>query len=310
MGCLNDNEFKHWFGNIHLSGPCNRSCYFCIGQHMMSLDPLNVLATWPLEGIEKFVRECRRRKIKEVYLTGSNTEPLLYQHLGKLVRYLRQEIPGVHLGIRSNGVLAPEKMYEWLLFDEASITVCSTSTEINQQMMGGPPPDLKEIVRLCRDQLMQMTINITLGPENKTDIHYTLDDILNLDYWWKWINLREPYGQPRVGNPLEGWTKAGTIYGMPYYLVDTDLNDPLAATGMRVTYWDVHYVRVKSVNLYANGHISTDYSVSKGHDPVRGEVKEQRFFTHGRQVEQWQYKRYQQLAMNSENLRNFMDLHG
>jgi hypothetical protein len=273
---------------------------------MMALDPFNVLAKWPLEGLEDFVRECRRRNIREVYLTGSNTEPLLYQHLGKLVEYLRQEISGVHLGIRSNGVLIPEQIEEWLLFDEGSITICSTSTEINQQMMGGPPPNLKEISKLCQDQLMQVTINITLGPENKTDIHYTLDDILNIDYPWKWINLREPYGQPEVGNPLEGWTKQGEIYGMPFYLVDRDLYDP-SMGGIRVTYWNVHYVQVKSVNLYANGHISTDYAVSKGHDPVMGEVKDQSQFVHGRQVKQWQYDKYKQLQRNSQQVRIFME---
>lgn len=56
MGCLNsDGSFSHWFGNIHLSGPCNRKCYFCIGQHMMALDGENNLDTWPLKNIDGFV---------------------------------------------------------------------------------------------------------------------------------------------------------------------------------------------------------------------------------------------------------------
>jgi hypothetical protein len=59
MGCLNDEgQFSHWFGNIHLSGPCNRSCYFCIGQHMMGLDQENSLKRIPTN-IGKFLRECR-----------------------------------------------------------------------------------------------------------------------------------------------------------------------------------------------------------------------------------------------------------
>jgi len=29
--------------------------------------------------------------------------------------------------------------------------------------------------------------------------------------------------------------------------------------GVDVTYWDVHYVRVESVILYANGNVSLDY---------------------------------------------------
>lgn len=64
MGCLNYNKgFEHWFGNIHLSGPCNRACYFCIGQHMMAVDAENNLNTWPLLGIEEFVVLCQQAGI-------------------------------------------------------------------------------------------------------------------------------------------------------------------------------------------------------------------------------------------------------
>ncbi len=75
MGCLNDEgQFPHWFGNIHLSGPCNRSCYFCIGQHMMALDKENNLNKTP-ENLGRFIGECTERKVKEVCITGTNTEP-------------------------------------------------------------------------------------------------------------------------------------------------------------------------------------------------------------------------------------------
>lgn len=62
MGCLNsEGKFEHWFGNIHLSGRCNRSCYFCIGQHMMVLDKYNVLDKFPLDGLDEFVKQCQEK---------------------------------------------------------------------------------------------------------------------------------------------------------------------------------------------------------------------------------------------------------
>src|SRR5271166_3303050 len=70
MGCLNDEgKFEHWFGNIHLSGPCNRSCYFCIGQHMMALDKENNLNHIP-KNIGKFLRECMDRNVREICMTS------------------------------------------------------------------------------------------------------------------------------------------------------------------------------------------------------------------------------------------------
>src|SRR3990172_8839296 len=105
MGCLNSTgQFEHWFANIHFSGPCNRACYFCIGQHMMALDSLNNLDTWPLKNLDEFIQACKERDISEINLTGSNTDPLLYRHISKLHDYLEHHIPNLVLGVRTNGV--------------------------------------------------------------------------------------------------------------------------------------------------------------------------------------------------------------
>lgn len=57
---------------------------------------------------------------------------------------------------------------------------------------------------------------------------------------------------------------------------------------MEIAYWDVHYVEVESVNLYANGVVSEDYPVTRGHDPIYGNVKDQgNYLKSGRQQEQW-----------------------
>ena len=105
MGCLNSKgNFTHWFGNIHLSGPCNRSCYFCIGQHMMAFDSLNVLDQWPLINIDRFVDDCYAKSISEINLTGSNTDPMLYKHIDRLYNYLYETVPNLRFGIRTNGI--------------------------------------------------------------------------------------------------------------------------------------------------------------------------------------------------------------
>jgi len=93
------------------------------------------------------------------------------------------------------------------------------------------------------------------------------------------INLREPYGQPHVGNPLIGKfdrIQVGETLGNPTYAWGNTL----------VTYWDVHYTEVESVNLYANGVVSNTYPITKGHSH-NGTVKDQSNFSHGRQRKQW-----------------------
>lgn len=275
MGCLNSTgQFDHWFGNIHFSGPCNRACYFCIGQHMMALDPLNNLAEWPLKNIDVFVGECLRRGVKEVNLTGSNTDPLMYKHLPQLVAYLREKIPGVVVGIRTNGVLIPRKPEEWALFDKGSISITTLDPELYRKTMGmGQPPNIRQLVR---DTPFELKANVVLCPETVYTGDWFKTVTKMVDAGIRRINLREPYGQPHLGTPFNR-DPDGEHLGMPFYKVGD-------AT---VTYWDVHYVEVESVNLYANGRVSETYPITKGHADD-GKVEDQtKFNTAGRVREQW-----------------------
>ena len=282
MGCLNsDQNFNHWFGNIHLSGKCNRSCYFCIGQHMMGLDPYNNLDEWPLKNIDKFIEESIKHKINDINITGSNTDPLLYKHTSEIKEYIKLRIPDLIFGIRTNGVLADSN--DLLnLYDKGSITICSFDKTIYNKMMGnGNPPDLEKILFKYPHLKNKLKVNIVLGPENiKNDIYQT---ILNCNYLGiAKINMREPYGQPHIGDPLNGFFKKciHKTFGMPHYHCTINGNT-------EITYWDVHYVEIESVNLYANGNISTLYPITKGYDINLGEVKTQDNFIGGRIRQQW-----------------------
>lgn len=297
MGCLNSTgQFAHWFGNIHLSGLCNRSCYFCIGQHMMALDPLDVMDTWPLPGIDRFVDECNRRGISEINVTGSNTDPLLYKRTWRLRAYLGETIPGLVMKIRTNGA---KPSADLRYYDGGSVTCCSMTPDIYRAMMGqGHPPNWDELGQWMGHWRHAPKVNIVLGPENTVenangviDWCETIAHIEDATRDWvnggiKRFNLREPYGQPRVGNPFDlsdPWMLGVTErvedrLGMPTYRVWGDI---------LVTYWDVHYCEVESVNLYANGNVSIDYPISRGHDPATGKVLDQTHWQHGRHTEQW-----------------------
>ncbi len=277
MGCLNSNQgFEHWFGNIHLSGPCNRECYFCIGQHMMALDSQNNLDRWPLNGTDEFIQECQNRNVNEINLTGTNTEPLLFKHHEKLIKLLRDSIPELKMGLRTNGALILSKPEVWQLYDKASITLPSFDQDIYVKQMGrGSVPDIKSILEL--DGPKDVKVNVVLGPENFTDVQNTLDRLSALGI--KKVNLREPYGQPFVGDPLKSICEpVGKIFGMPKY----------SWKGIDVVYWDVHYVHVESVNLYAQGKVSLTYPITLGHDDNTGKVVSQEYWKkRGRHVQQW-----------------------
>lgn len=291
MGCLNSHgQFSHWFANIHFSGPCNRKCYFCIGQHMPGLEAIDNLDTWPLPGMDEFIFKCKAQGVKEINLTGSDTDPLLYRHLPRLCAFLREEIPGVIIGLRTNGALAVARPDLWALFDKGSVSITTFDEVLYRKTMGsGHPPDLKAILALPGSLSKCLKVNIVLCPEilsggADADLFRTLNHLAHLGITK--VNLREPYGQPHIGDPLKafGFSPDGERLGMPFYKLGLGLMD--------VMYWDVHYVEVESVNLYANGNVSETYPVTAGHDPILGKVEDQgHFIAPGRQFEQWRNKR-------------------
>jgi hypothetical protein len=245
---------------------------------MMALDALNNLDTFPLKNLDGFVKECLKHSVEEINVTGSNTDPLLYKHMFRLKQYLLQHIPNLRFGIRCNGVLALQRFDVWSLFDKGSISITTMNPELYIKTMGqGNVPDIAKIVDLS--PFNSIKANVVLCPETVSggDIFNTIEMLI--DCGIKTINLREPYGQPHIGNPIRGaYCRVEDVFGMPCYVT----------RGTTITYWDVHYVEVESVNLYANGTVSTTYPITKGHDSVTGKVLGQEYFTQsGRVQKQW-----------------------
>lgn len=295
MGCLNSTgNFNHWFGNIHLSGKCNRACYFCIGQHMMDLDRFSNLDQFPLENIDGFIEKCKEKNVHEINLTGTNTDPLLYKHIPELKERLLQDIPNLVFGIRTNGEMfhLPGGKERLDCFDKISISLTSFNIPLYKATMGfGEPPDLREIIQTFPNK--NIKVNIVLCPEilqgdklDETDLILTLGKLLSLGV--KRINLREPYGQPHIGDPIKqkyvgynSFVPISNVFGMSSYRFSE------FGRSTEITYWDVHYVEVESVNLYANGIVSLTYPITKGHSP-NGRVEGQwNFETSGRVRKQW-----------------------
>lgn len=163
------------------------------------------------------------------------------------------------------------------VIDWGSITVCSTDYAINMEMMGGPPPDLGELSLFTH--LENFKINCVLGVGNSHILNGI--ELVNLanKYGIKKINLREPYGQAHIGHRFMPDKLSGHILqdSVPYWLLD----------GVEVYYWDVHIVAVRSINLYANGRISTDYPITKGHISTGIVQSQDNFEGHQRRQKQW-----------------------
>jgi hypothetical protein len=242
---------------------------------------MNNNLTGDIKGLDEFIAECKKRDVKEVNITGTNTDPLMRDGLIGLCLYLRYH--GMNnIGIRTNGIRVGRLIEVMPYIDKVSISVTSLNPDLYKKTMGsGTPPDLGSIVVAAARNNVVVKLNVVLCPETAGDIDHTIYRAANMLI--EKINFREPYGQRHIGNPFahpKDLMNRGAhkwVYGNPCYL----------RYGVECTYWDVHYTQVDSINLYADGTISNDYAVSLGHSEEHGDVKDQSKFRQGRQRAQW-----------------------
>ena len=100
------------FANINLLGHCNVDCYFCLGKDINEQfkrhNQVNThFKDW--NNFESFIAKCKEANIKRIYVTGQNTDSLIYRYLDELVPYLQND-HGFDVGLRTNGYIADRKM--------------------------------------------------------------------------------------------------------------------------------------------------------------------------------------------------------
>lgn len=99
------------FANINFLGKCNLDCNFCLGKDLENeFNTYNHMDTHYLlfKDLNDFLCLCWNNGIRQLYLTGQNTDPLLYPYLDDFIKYLKKW--GFFVGIRTNGLLAQAKM--------------------------------------------------------------------------------------------------------------------------------------------------------------------------------------------------------
>jgi molybdenum cofactor biosynthesis enzyme MoaA len=238
------------FANILFSGRCNAGCPFCIGRQVDPRLNENNLHLFPPRNLEKFIQMIWQYPIKQVILTGTNTDPQLYQHEERLVRLLREQTPpGTQLVLHTNGRLALRKIGIFNQYDRASVSLPSFDPAIYRRMMSVPnPPDLEEILQ---QSTIPVKISCVVCNDNAGDIGRFLEGCLEAGV--RRLVLRKLYGERRSWDELlpedAALTKTREYRGNPVY----------SYQGMEVTLWDFDATECTSINLFSNGLIREEY---------------------------------------------------
>ncbi len=233
------------FANILLSGPCNQRCPYCIGRQMPAHLNRSNLALFPLRNLDAFADQLRRHRVRQVVLTGTNTDPQLYRHERELVGWLKSQLPGVQLSLHTNGQLALARMDVWNRYDKATVSIPSLDQATFQAMTGtSRMPDLAAILRASA---IPVKVSCVIDEPNIGGIDEFLDHCHAIGV--RRLVLRQLWGNSYRWTAPPYLSFVGRYRGNPVY----DFR------GMEVTHWDFESTTSTSLNLFSDGSISAEY---------------------------------------------------
>jgi hypothetical protein len=238
------------FGNILLSGPCNLACPLCIGAQVHSSERLNNLDRWPLLGLQRFAALLLDRGIREISLTGVDTEPMLYRHGPALLAWLRRTLPGSRISLHTNGTLILRNPALFNSFDRATISVPSLVPRTCLAMTG--TPRVLDLARIVSIATIPIKVSTLVTRDNADEVPALLRRCCSLGI--RRAVLRKPWQVSSPVDPLPGRSPVRFFAGNPVFEVE----------GMEVTIWDFHRTALPCVNLHADGAVDTEYELAGG----------------------------------------------
>jgi MoaA/NifB/PqqE/SkfB family radical SAM enzyme len=186
--------------------------------------------------------------VRQVTLTGTNTDPQLYRHEEALIDYLRKHVLGAQLNLHTNGTLALRRMATFNRYDRATVSLASFDVETCRRMTGRAKVlDLAAIVSAAQ---IPIKISTLVTEHNIAEIPVIIARCRSLGI--RRMVLRHRHPDP-VGTPLFPRLGRGRLVrfygGNPVFDVD----------GLEVTIWDFGGSSLSCLNLFSDGTIDGDY---------------------------------------------------
>lgn len=264
----NRNREDFSFANINLLGKCNVDCFFCLGKDIEEELCGNNQVVEHFSGwlnFYEFLDVCRVKGVEKLYITGQNTDGLMYKYLMELVPWLHRF--GFKVGIRTNGYLAMQKMdiiNQCELSTGYSIHTLSPIT--NQMIMGRSDlPDWETIIPATQ----RPRISVVLNRCNKYEFFPLMryfTKFPNIRY----IQIRRVSTDTRVEELTpdmiayeEIYTQVKDIFPMKEKIwADAEVYE---IYGQDVVFWRTVKTSVNSLNYFTSGVISSEYFIVEGY---------------------------------------------
>lgn len=273
MGYKNRKRDAPSFANINFLGKCNLRCFFCLGEDIPELtcehDHMKI-PVGELKNLDKFLVACQDEGIRKIYLTGLNTDPLLYEYLPEMIDYIQGQWGCFEVGLRTNGYLAMERMQAIRKCkEEVGYSIHSINPVTSKMMVGRSDiPDWPCIIAATRSAVIPVRVSVVI---NRCNYH----EFWGLMRYLAQFNL--PYVQIRRASTdtrPKDIAPDVTAYEMLYTEVSRmfPLKDKLWGDaevydvfGVNTCWWRTVKTTVNSWNYFTDGTISKSYFIVEGY---------------------------------------------
>jgi len=263
------------FANINLLGKCTLDCNFCLGKDLekeFSKYDFNKVHFDAWSRFEEFLGWCRNGLVKQLYITGQNTDPTCYKYIHELVDYLKEQ--GFYVGVRSNGMIP----------DLALFNACTTCTEdaVGLTMLTRDPdrfffltgrrsmPEWEKLIpKITVPLRMAIVVTQNNAPEVLDLIQY-ISQFRNVRY----VQLRRvsTITRRRDWKPAQDeFEKLAKEIDASFTKLDEYETAPIYSIyGMRVSLWRTILTTANSWNYFVNGVLSSEYEIIRGYMKQKG----------------------------------------
>lgn len=262
-----NRENKYSFANINLIGTCNANCYFCLGKDIeKELSKQNQMSTHFSEwkNLDKYLGMAKEYGVEKIYLTGENTDPLIYKYLGELIDYVQDR--GFNVGIRNNGYLALKNMdIINRCKDEIGYSVNAISEEANMKVMGRTDiPDWENIIPATNNPRTSIIVSRYNANEFFKIIKF-LSRFDNIRYIQARCIVSETRNDQMIEDQkvfeylheyVEGrFEQVGSFHGARIYDI----------YGKKVSFWKNWATNINSMNYFSDGTIAESPFIINGY---------------------------------------------
>jgi molybdenum cofactor biosynthesis enzyme MoaA len=274
----NRNRDAYSFANINLLGKCNVDCFFCLGKDIDELlskhdQTATHFSEW--KNFDAFLNLCKKSGINKLYITGQNTDSLLYKYLEELIVFL-QEQKDFSVGLRTNGYLALNKMQTLnLCKNSVGYSIHTLNPDVNQKIMGTKTlPKWREII----PQTTNPRINVVINRYNVNEF-FTLMAYFSRFKNIKYVQVRRVSTDTRTNylkQDVEAYENLFNYVDSHYRLIGTFYGaQRYRIFNLETVFWRTVETSVNSLNYFTDGTISNCYFIVEGY--LKNYAKQQQF---------------------------------